>query len=538
MTTEEVTMTTEEIMKLADTYQYSIATGDRFNFAKGADAFRGIQTVLNLGILSSPLNQGTIRPSDPDSPSSNSEIASCTSVYKLDEVLKAAATVTGSYGGASGSVAASYSRNISISETSSSYIAFFRKSLGRVHINPDAKLTDEAAALLRSNAHEFINKYGRVYVSAYRLSSQFFGEVKIDAASMSDKIKMDVAVKASYKTILKVNSTFESDLQKSSAKYSMSVSAAAMGTNVPYTGISSVKDMAEVVKKIELENDPRIATITEVTLSSWLHLADFTKNVRNEDIALFTPKMSPAQLDQHDDNYERIRWMAKFTEDCLKNLDAKLVRQWKVNDKAEREGKLMEARAFATEWIDKLSKITEDDVIAPDFIKNLAAEISKIQLEKILPALKIIPFRFIISLDVASDYDGYHPVAFYDMLLKVDPNENISTVEQVIDVDNHHSNCRHFHGHQHALYTDGSQGRDGTVVKPRIDFFTWWDRTCGSTGFSNRVSFTDDVENHCQLDYNSTVRVRLKYRIVFGNLQKLPSGLDDGNQEEEYVYYA
>jgi hypothetical protein len=531
-------MEIEEIMKLGDNYQYSIATGERFNFAKGADAFRGVQTVLNLGILASPIDTATIKPTAPDSPSTLSEIAACTSMFKVDEVVKAAASVSGSYGGASGSLAASYSRNISISETSSSYIAFFRKSYGRVYINPDAKLSQDAVALLKNNARDFIAKYGKLYVSAYRLSKMFFGEVKIDAESMSDKQKMDTAVSASYKDILKVNGSFESDLQRSQARYSMSVNANSIGTNVPHTGISSVKDLAAAVKKVEEEADVNIATITEVTLSSWLHFADFARNVKTEDIALFQPELSPEQLNMYAANYERLQWMENFSQDCINRLDAKLVRQWKVIDKPEREAKLLASRNFAREWLNKLSSITEAEVKSHNFISNLTVALTSTRDEKITPALKIYPFTFNISLDVASDYDDYRPVAEYKMTLKVDPNERISVIDNAIDIDNMHSNCRHFHGHQHAKYTDGAQGKDGAIIKPKIEFRTWWDRTCGSTGWSNPATFTEDLTNSCQLDYNDTVRVRLKYTVTFGKLATLPSGLNDGVEEEEYVFYS
>jgi hypothetical protein len=46
------------------------------------------------------------------------------------------------------------------------------------------------------------------------------------------------------------------------------------------------------------------------------------------------------------------------------------------------------------------------------------------------------------------------------------------------------------------------------------------------------------LTNSCQLDYNDTVRVRLKYTVTFGKLATLPSGLNDGVEEEEYVFYS
>jgi hypothetical protein len=529
-------MTNEKNGMLKDIHQYAIATGDRFNFEKGAGAFRGVQTVVNLGILASPLDPGSIRPSAPDSPLVLSDIAACTNVYNRDELTRISAEVTGSYGGASGSVAATYVKNISISETSSSFVAFFRKSFGRVHLNADAKLAPEAIHLLQTNAQHFIQRYGKMYVSAYRLSSQFFGEVKINASSMSDKIKIDASVSASYKTILKANSTFESDLQRSQASYNMSVSAKAMGTHVPVTAVSSVKDMAEVVKKIENEADINAATITEVTLSSWMHLADFAKHVRNDDVKLFESRVTPAQLGLFSANYESILWMASFTEDSIRNLDSKLVRQWYVTDKPDRESKLHEARKFANEKVDQLSRVTEADVASPDFIRSLGDSIRYFQDNKIMQALKLHPFTFKIEAKVSSDYDSYSPVETHNRTIRVFPYEKFSVIEDIVDVDNHHSNCRHFYGHQHCKYTDGAQGQEGTAIRPVLTFNTWWNRVCGGTGWSNTESFKSGLKGECQLDYNNTVRVNIKWEVVFAQLKQLPSGNEDNVKELAYAY--
>jgi hypothetical protein len=529
-------MTQEETSNLKDIHQYAIATGDRFNFEKGAGAFRGVQTVVNLGILASPLEPGSIKPTAPDSPLVLSDIAACTSVYNRDELTRISAEVTGSYGGASGSVAATYVKNISISETSSSFVAFFRKSFGRVHLNSDAKLAPEAIHLLQTNAQHFIQRYGKMYVSAYRLSSQFFGEVKIDASSMADKIKVDGAVSASYKSILKANSTFESDLQKSQSKYNMSVSAKAMGTHVPVTGVSSVKDMAEVVKKIEAEADINAATITEVTLSSWLHLADFAKHVKNEDVRLFDPRVTPAQLNLFSANYESILWMASFTEDSIRNLDSKLVRQWYVSDKPQREDKLKEAGKFANDKIDQLSRVTEAEVASVDFIKSLSEAIRYFQNDKIIPALKLHPFTFKIEAKVSTSYSDYRVVEMHNRNIRVFPYEKFSVIEDVVDVDNHHSNCRHFYGHQHSKYTDGAQGKEGTAIRPSLSFNTWWNRVCGSAGWSNTETFNSGLNGKCQLNYNDTVRVDIKWDVVFAQLRELPSGNEDDVMELAYAY--
>ncbi|QEC78228.1 hypothetical protein [Mucilaginibacter ginsenosidivorax] len=527
-------MTNEENSNLNDIHQYAIATGKNFSVEKGAGAFRGVQTVVNLGLLASPIEWSTIKPSDPASPETRYKVAACTNVYKRDELQRASAEITGSYGAASGSVAASYVKNISISETSSSYVAFFRKSYGRVHLNSDAKLTADAIALLKTNAKQFIAKYGTVYISAYQLTTELYGEVKIDASSMADKVKMDLAVSASYNSLLDAKGSFESDLQRSQAKYNMSVMVNTMGTDI--SGGSSIKEMAEAVAKIRAQDTPKLAILTEVTLTSWMHLADFAKNVNNEDVKLFDSTITPAQLDLHSANYERVEWMANFTKESIENLDNKLVRQWHLDDKQQRTDKLKEARTFANDWVNKLSKISEEEVAKPDFIRDLSNAIIQVQEDKIVPALKLHPFKFNIKASVASSYDGYSPAMFYTLTVKVDPNEKIAIVETVIDVDNDHSNCRHFHGHLHAKYTDGGQGKDGTVVKPTLAFSNWWDRTCGSTGWSNTVTFDSGTKEKCELNYNDTVRTNIEFELASGKLKQLPSGNEDNVTELAYTY--
>src|SRR5215216_5359289 len=101
-------MTNEENSNLYDIHQYAIATGKNFSVEKGAGAFRGVQTVVNLGLLASPIEWSTIKPSDPSSPETRYKVAACTNVYKRDELQRASTEITGSYGAASGSVAASY----------------------------------------------------------------------------------------------------------------------------------------------------------------------------------------------------------------------------------------------------------------------------------------------------------------------------------------------------------------------------------------------------------------------------------------------
>jgi hypothetical protein len=127
----------------------------------------------------------------------------------------------------------------------------------------------------------------------------------------------------------------------------------------------------------------------------------------------------------------------------------------------------------------------------------------------------IKPFSYDIEAEVSSEYDDFRPRALYKMKLTVDPSSKAPTISEVIDVDNHHYNCRHYHGHLHAKYSRAYETSSGQKERAKIEFSCWWDRTCGQTGWTNKIVYAGSEKNGtAQLDYDRTVRVNIKFKIV------------------------
>jgi hypothetical protein len=124
-------------------------------------------------------------------------------------------------------------------------------------------------------------------------------------------------------------------------------------------------------------------------------------------------------------------------------------------------------------------------------------------------------FTYEIEALVSSDYDGYRPIQTHHFKLTVDPSSTGPKIEVYTDIDNEHGNCRHFHGYLHSVYSRAYQTGSGEKVPAKLSFIAWWDRTCGSTGFSNMDTFSGEVkEGTSQLNYNDTVRVDVKFKVV------------------------
>lgn len=126
---------------------------------------------------------------------------------------------------------------------------------------------------------------------------------------------------------------------------------------------------------------------------------------------------------------------------------------------------------------------------------------------------QLAPFTYDIEARVSSVYDDHVPVKIYHFKLEVDPRSDKPKFEKLINVDNQHTNCKHYRGIQHAVYTRGYETVNG-LVAPKLEFFTYWNQACGAEGFSNRVTFSGDTKRSaCQLDRDDTVRVRITFNV-------------------------
>jgi hypothetical protein len=127
---------------------------------------------------------------------------------------------------------------------------------------------------------------------------------------------------------------------------------------------------------------------------------------------------------------------------------------------------------------------------------------------------ELAPYTYDIEARVSSAYDDYVPLKIYHFKLEVDPKSDKPKFEKLINIDNQHSNCKHYRGIQHAVYTRGYETVNGLIIAPKLEFFTYWNRACGSEGFSNRVTFSGETQRSaCQLDRDNTVRVRITFSV-------------------------
>ena len=64
---------------------------------------------------------------------------------------------------------------------------------------------------------------------------------------------------------------------------------------------------------------------------------------------------------------------------------------------------------------------------------------------------ELAPFTYDIEARVSSVYDDYVPLKIYHFKLEIDPQADKLKFEKLINVDNQHSNCKHYRGIQHAV---------------------------------------------------------------------------------------
>lgn len=504
-------------MKGNDAHQFTIPTGDNFAISQGVDAFIGIESILNLGRKASPLDPRTITLKDPQNPSNNSQVSAVTDSYQQDKMLQADATINGSYGAFSGSLSSKYEREIKVSETSSTYIGFSESTLGTVFLNQDAKLSVEALNTLKSSAKNFVSKYGAYMIYGYKLSASFVGNVSVYAESESEKTKLDVAAEASFGNMFSANANFKAALDTSDAKYSMNAVAVATGTKVDVSSISQPSDIPPILAQINADLSLDSANLSTVVLSSWLQLPDVVNNVQKSQIDAFDQLLTPDLLNDYAALYAKINWMDNFLQDAINNLDTLIQRQWVITkkDHDQRLEQLREIRnAVDSKKIDEIDKNTEAQVASEGYILSLKQFVDT-KFTDINTVLSLVPFTITIQAVVSSSYDAYTPKETYTLTLKIDPNNMPSrTVTASIEIDNHHSNCRHFYGPLSATYTDGTDGDGKTAVLPQLSVSTRLNRVCGSVGSSNLVTFTPGGSMTGQLIYDNTIHVDLTVNVT------------------------
>jgi hypothetical protein len=127
----------------------------------------------------------------------------------------------------------------------------------------------------------------------------------------------------------------------------------------------------------------------------------------------------------------------------------------------------------------------------------------------------LAPFTYDIEAKVSSSYDDHVPSKIYNFKLEIDPRSNKAVIEKLIDIDNQHSDGKHYRGVQHVVYTRGLELKDGNRVPTKLEFFTYWIYPNGTDDMSNRVTFSGDTKRSaCLLERDHTVRVRITFNVV------------------------
>ena len=131
-------------------------------------------------------------------------------------------------------------------------------------------------------------------------------------------------------------------------------------------------------------------------------------------------------------------------------------------------------------------------------------------------AEKLTPFTFTFTSRVLNWYNDYADPPPYgtnnlEATFTIDPNheetvESSVAMTSVPDLDNGHSNCRHFYGKFYASYQN-----EVLSVKQ------WWNRVCGSQGMTAPVLFHPGGDIQGSTDFDSTVRTKYSFDVKYGS---------------------
>lgn len=502
-----------EQMTGKDLYQYLISTGDNFVVTR-ENAFSGIQSVLNLGILASAIDFDRFpKPSKPEGPKVISRVSICKSVYEREEMMQASAQVTGAYGQFAASLSASYMKEMATTETSTDFLIFWSNALGRVLLSRRPSITESAMESLKSNPEEFVRRYGTHYIAGYVLGAEVVAKLTINASSLEDKSKIDVAVSASYGEMLNASAEFKQSIEEKTSHYSLALVAQAVGTSENMMNISSLEDLQKALARIaDDKNLESTATITQVMVASWLSLPDVAENVHEGARELFEQHLSPMELGLYCAQYERLVWMYEYRKQAYDNLDKVLHRQWFVKDKGKRLHLLESLNVELDNVMAQVSNITEKEVAKEGTILQLKEHLDNLEQHLLKPALKLVPIHFSIDIAVSSDYDDYVPNNKQHHEMTINPSLPQNQTKYLLHLDNGHSNCRHFYGDLTIEYVDSGEF-------PELHFDSRWTRVCGSKGNSTSFILKSSSEGgKGTLEYDNTIRVDISVSVTVEDL--------------------
>ena len=509
------------VATLPQTYaspSYSYATGSSLNIQDNPQSFFGISDIVTLDEASFPLDFSTVKMTQPMSPKRNFRMSSVQTTVDFHSAFSASAEAQGSYGGFSGSASAKYMQSKTLTSTTSLYMMFYENQLGTVYLNSDAKLTKSAADLLLKDPYQFATVYGRYYVYGATIGCQASSTVTLTAKSEYDKTSLDIAAKASYKDMFSASANFTAQMKSQTGFRDLSVEIFTYGGDVPavVTTIAEVKtkilDALDTGGKCSSEN----AIVSQAMVRSWLAFQAVTDMIpQNPQIVkALSPNVTIAAsiLSRLNNLIMKTRTLVNVADKCHHNVFSCVTKQWN-EPTATRQKYYTGALKNLTELQDRVDRVTEADLADTHIVLEFETLLENIYLTWLKPAEALTPFEFTFTIRVLNWYDDYSDPPPYGTngqtgTFTIDPNHE-DTGNEIVwaiqpQIDDGHSNCRHFYGNFHASYKTE-------------ELFVWqtWTRVCGSSATTEKVTFYPGGDNKGTADYDGTVRTVYSFVVTY-----------------------
>jgi len=500
---------------------YLYATGDKLKVQLQPQGFIGIKDIFTLSQGSSPLDLSSVKLSEPSSPSKNMAMSSVQSTEEHSSAISASAEVQGSYEGISGSAAAKYAQSQTLTSTSSLYMMFFETQLGDVYINSDAKLEDSAVKLLLTDPQQFTDAYGYYYIYGATVGCQASSTVTITARSEEEKKSLDVAAKASYHSMFSASANFTAHMESQTGFEGLSVNVFTLGGNVTAVATTIPEVRTNILEPLDTGGacSSENAMVTRALIRSWLSLqsiADLVPN--NSDIVqALTPNNTvlPNTLDRMNKVISQSKILLNKAAKCNQNVFSCVTKQWNESTTA-RETYYTKATEELTIYQNSIDKNTQA-TLTPDTVLQFEQQLESIYQTWLKPAEALTAFTFAFTIRVLNWYDDYaDPPPSGTNGLKgsftINPNYQDTVNQEIVwntkpQIDDGHSNCRHFYGNFFASFKNDT-----------LNVWQIWNRVCGSSNeHTETLPFQPGGDSGGTTDYDDTVRTIYSFEVTYAS---------------------
>ena len=500
------------------TYVYAI--GDNLKAQMSPQSFIGIRDLVTLGPASSPIDFSSVELSEPNRPTKKMLVSSIQSSSDYEEAFTTSSEVQGSYGGFSSSASAKYMQSRTLTSTTSLYTMSYEHQLGDMYLNSNAKLIESAKNMLLYSPERFVELYGRYYIYGISVGCQASATVQLTAKSEYHKKELDFAAKASFQGMFSASSSFESDMKSQSSFNGLSLSVFSNGGNVP----SIASSIQEVRDKILMPLDTggkcskKNAIASRAMIRSWLafqSIADLAhENPNITKILLPEYHVAPNVLGRMNNIIMKTKTLVQQSDKCHANVFSCSTKQW--NEPTEKKEALYTAALHdLTIFQKKIHQVTEATLADMEAVFHFEQELENIYLKHLRPAEKVTPFTFNFEIRVLNDYDKYRDPPRVGTKnetgsFPINPNRQDTLNSEIQwntqpQLDNGHSNCRHFYGKFYASY------------KANV-LYVWqvWNRVCGGKNKkTKKVKYHPGGNSDGTSDYARTVRTAFSFTVDY-----------------------